>query len=183
MGCERRGIGRLDDQDGGSVRFRRWRGDEELQALVLNAGESYLVPEGQVIERDALTGKTRAEAGHAVSLLATESGQLVLQHAWPDPPTDAETAYAQRCRAVAQLLDWLKLEVKQHAAHAAKEGISYGHAGDLGHVQERLMQTLAFLSQREESDIAEMLAPLWARQRASSRRPDTTKGTKNGRVT
>ena len=60
-------------------------------------------------------------------------------------PTDPQRAaayrlYTSRKRDVAALLDW------------------HAHAGDLGHVREKLVETLSFLAQREEKDIEDALA-------------------------
>ena len=66
--------------------------------------------------------------------------------------------YTSRKRDIAALLDWLELELDKHAEYAEKEGLNWAHCGDLGHVQELLVQTLAFLAQREEKDIKDALA-------------------------
>jgi len=81
----------------------------------------------------------------------------------PMVPTDPERAaacrlYTSRKRDVAALIDWLELELGHHTEYAAKEGLSHSHAGDLGHVRELLVQTLAFLAQRDEKDIEDALA-------------------------
>jgi len=71
---------------------------------------------------------------------------------------EAKDLYENRRRDIAALLGWLDLEVDQHAAYAETEGgPNYAHAGDLGHVRERLIETLAFLAQRDGKDIKEAL--------------------------
>ena len=70
---------------------------------------------------------------------------------------DAKELYTSRKRDVAALLDWLELELGQHADYAEAEGVDYGHCGDLGHVREKLIETLAFLAQRDEKDIEDAL--------------------------
>ncbi len=91
-------------------------------------------------------------------------------------PTDPKRAaahrlYVSRKRDVAALLDWLELELQQHAAYAAKEGVDYGTCGDLGHVREKLIETLSFLAQRDEKDIEEALDDVAAgREQAAARR-------------
>ena len=71
---------------------------------------------------------------------------------------DAKTLYAGRKADIAALLDWISLEVDKHAEYAQLEGLHYGHAGDLGHVREQLIEVLAFLAQRDEQDIEDALA-------------------------
>ena len=71
---------------------------------------------------------------------------------------DAKTLYTDRKTDIAALLDWLELEVGKHADYAEQEGLTYAHAGDLGHVRERLIEVLAFLAQRDEQDIEDALA-------------------------
>ncbi len=80
----------------------------------------------------------------------------------PTTPTDprrasAHKTYVSMKRDVAALLDWLELEIQEHAAYAETEGVDYGHGGDLGHVREKLIETLSFLAQRDEKDIEEAL--------------------------
>ena len=59
---------------------------------------------------------------------------------------DTGELYTSRRRDIAALLDWISLEVDKHAEYAEKEGQDLGHAGDLGHVRELLVQALAFLA-------------------------------------
>ena len=96
----------------------------------------------------------------------------------PTTPTDPKRASAHKTyvnmkRDVAGLLDWLELELQEHARHAAKEGVNHGHAGDLGHVRRELIETLSFLAQRDEKDIEEALDDLAAgREQAEGRTTD-----------
>lgn len=71
---------------------------------------------------------------------------------------EAKDVYTSRKRDIAALLDWLELELDKHAEYAQKEGLTLAHAGDLGHVREKLIETLAFLAQRDGQDIKEALA-------------------------
>ena len=93
----------------------------------------------------------------------------------PTTPTDPKRAaahklYLSRKRDVAALLDWLELELGQHADYAETEGVDYGHCDDLGHVREKLIETLAFLAQRDEKDIEDALADAAAgREQAEDR--------------
>ena len=95
----------------------------------------------------------------------------------PTVPSDPERAgahrlYTSRKRDIAALLDWLELELGHHTEYAAKEGVSHAHAGDLGHVREKLTETLSFLAQREEKDIEDALADA-AAGREQARRKGT----------
>ena len=71
---------------------------------------------------------------------------------------DAKDLYTSRKRDIAAVLDWLELELDKQAEYAEKEGVDYGHCGDLGHVRDLLVQTLALLAQRDEQDIKAALA-------------------------
>ena len=70
----------------------------------------------------------------------------------------AKSFYAERRTDIAKVIDWLELEVEKHEEFARKEGIDYGHCGDLGEVERILIQALAFLAQRDEKDIEDALA-------------------------
>ncbi len=87
-----------------------------------------------------------------------------------DTGLSAETIYRSRRKDVEALLSWLGLEVEQHAAFAEKEGVDYGHAGDLGELRRQLVQALSFLAQRDEEDIESALADA-----AAGRDHNTTK--------
>ena len=71
--------------------------------------------------------------------------------------TAAET-YDQRRSDIARVLDWLDLELDRHGTDAKAKPNDWGYAGDLGHVREKLIETLAFLSNSETKDIEELLA-------------------------
>jgi len=66
---------------------------------------------------------------------------------------DAKDVYTGRRRDIAALLNWISLEVEQHAAYAEKEGVDFAHCGDLGHLKDLLVQALAFLAQQGEEAI------------------------------
>ncbi len=70
----------------------------------------------------------------------------------------AATVYGSRRADIAALLDWLDIELDKSAEYVEKEGVDFGHSGDLGHVRNLLVQTLAFLAQRDEEDIKGALA-------------------------
>ena len=69
----------------------------------------------------------------------------------------AQVLYANRARDIAALMDWIGLELDTHAEHAQTDGIRYTHAGDLGTVREKMIETLAFLAQQDEKDIRDAL--------------------------
>jgi len=84
---------------------------------------------------------------------------------------DAKELYTNRKRDIAALLDWLSLEVDKAAEYAEKEGgPDYADAGDLGHVRELLIQTLAFLAQQEEKDIEAALDDVAAGREQAERK-------------
>ena len=73
----------------------------------------------------------------------------------------ANDAYQARRNEIAALLDTLGQELDVHARLMCEEGgKNWGRVGDLGHVKELLIETLAFVSGREESDIHEYLNDL-----------------------
>ena len=67
--------------------------------------------------------------------------------------TTARELYHQRRREIAGLLKWLNAELDKHDQAAANEPQDYGYAGNLGHVQEKLVEIVAFLSNQESTEI------------------------------
>ena len=70
----------------------------------------------------------------------------------------ASDLYTQRREDIARLTDWLDLELDKHQARAEAEPRDWGYAGDLGHVREKLIETLAFLSNGEPQEIEDLLS-------------------------
>ena len=70
----------------------------------------------------------------------------------------AQQTYEQRRSDIARVLDWLDLELDRHGTDAKAKPNDWGYAGDLGHVREKLIETLAFLSNSETKDIEDLLA-------------------------
>ena len=72
----------------------------------------------------------------------------------------ASELYEQRREDIARILDWIEIELDKHQTAATAATASPGdwsNAGDLGHVLEKLIETLAFLSNREPEDIEDLL--------------------------
>jgi uncharacterized alpha-E superfamily protein len=69
----------------------------------------------------------------------------------------ASELYAERCEDIARVLDWIELELDKHQTAAEASPGDWSDAGDLGHVLEKLIQTLAFLSNREAETIENLL--------------------------
>jgi hypothetical protein len=65
--------------------------------------------------------------------------------------------YDERSADIARVMDWIELELDKHKANAKANPADWGYPGDLGHVLEKLIQTLAFLSNRETEDIDNLL--------------------------
>jgi hypothetical protein len=65
--------------------------------------------------------------------------------------------YHERREDIARVLDWIGLELDKHETAATASPDDWSNAGDLGHVRERLVETLAFLSNREPEDIENLL--------------------------
>ena len=74
-----------------------------------------------------------------------------------DSGLSAETIYRSRRKDIEALLEWLHLEVEQHASFARKQGLTYADAGDLGELRRQLIQALSFLAQRDEADVESAL--------------------------
>jgi hypothetical protein len=70
----------------------------------------------------------------------------------------AEQLYNERREDIARVMDWIECELDAHRCKAQAEPGDWGYAGDLGHVLEKLTQTLAFLSNREPEDIEKLLS-------------------------
>ena len=77
------------------------------------------------------------------------------------PAQTANDAYQERRCEVAALLDTIGQELDVHARLMAEEGgKNWGRVGDLGHVKELLIETLTFVSGRDEADIHDYLDDL-----------------------
>ncbi len=77
-----------------------------------------------------------------------------------DHPTTQQTArelYEERFDDIARVMDWIELELDTHRTSAQADPGSFGNAGDLGHVREKLIETLAFLSDSETEEIEKLL--------------------------
>ena len=68
--------------------------------------------------------------------------------------------YRQRRNEVGALLDLIGQEVKMHAEFAEKDGLHWGHVGDLGHLKELLVDALASVSQQDEAFVEAALEDL-----------------------
>lgn len=78
-----------------------------------------------------------------------------------DRPTMAkQTApqlYGERREDIARVLDWLDMELDRHRMRAKANPEDWGCPGDLGHVREKLIETLAFVSNTKASEIETLL--------------------------
>ncbi len=72
-------------------------------------------------------------------------------------PRTARDAYARHADDIARLMDCLRMELDRHAEEAQADPTNWGRAGDVGEVRRRLIDTLAFISNREPSDIEKFL--------------------------
>lgn len=69
----------------------------------------------------------------------------------------ATELYDERREDIARVLDWIECELDAHRTRAEASAGDWSNAGDLGHVREKLIQTLAFLSNRESETIENLL--------------------------
>ena len=84
---------------------------------------------------------------------------------------DARDTYIRRKEDIGALLDWISMELDEHAAHAEREGgPDWADAGDLAHVRNRLIETLAFVAQQDEDFVKEALADAAAGREQAARK-------------
>ena len=69
----------------------------------------------------------------------------------------ASELYNERREDIARVLDWIWLELDKHHTAAKASLGDWSNAGDLGHVREKLIETLASLSNREPETIENLL--------------------------
>ena len=69
----------------------------------------------------------------------------------------AAQLYNERREDIARVMDWIECELDAHRTRAEGSAEDWSNAGDLGHVLEKLTQTLAFLSNRDPEDIENLL--------------------------
>ena len=69
----------------------------------------------------------------------------------------ASELYTERREDIARVMDWIELELDKHKTNAKANPKDWGYAGDLGHVREKLIETLAFLSNNEPQEIEDLL--------------------------
>ena len=69
----------------------------------------------------------------------------------------ASELYRERRDDIARVMDWIELELDKHQTAAMASPGDWSNAGDLGHVREKFIETLAFLSNREPEDIENLL--------------------------
>ena len=66
--------------------------------------------------------------------------------------------YNERIENIARVMDWINIELDNHKTDAKANPGDRGYAGDLGLVLERLVQALAFISNRESEDIEKLIS-------------------------
>ncbi len=70
----------------------------------------------------------------------------------------ASELYDERRDDIARVTDWIELELDKHKFAAKANPKDWGYPGDLGHVREMLIETLAFLSNGETQEIEDLLS-------------------------
>jgi hypothetical protein len=70
----------------------------------------------------------------------------------------ARERYEERRRDIDRILHWLTMELDAHRAKFEDEPTAYAYAGDLGHVREKLIEMLAFLSNSDIEEIESVLS-------------------------
>jgi len=69
----------------------------------------------------------------------------------------ARELYDERRQDIARVMDWIELELDKHKINAKANPKDWGYPGDLGHAREKLIETLAFLSNNEPQEIEDLL--------------------------
>ena len=69
----------------------------------------------------------------------------------------ARELYDERRQHIARVMDWIELELDKHKTNAKANPTDWGYPGDLGHVREKLIEALAFLSNNEPQEIENLL--------------------------
>ena len=70
----------------------------------------------------------------------------------------AEETYKTRQREIAAMIEFLKCELETHAENSKRDGLHWGHVGDLAHIRQNLKETLAFvMGGRDEEAAGEMI--------------------------
>ena len=72
----------------------------------------------------------------------------------------AAQAYQMHENDIGALLDLIGQEAKHHAEYAKKEGLHWGHVGDVAHTRKCLVEVLAQLAQQDEAFIEKHLAEM-----------------------
>lgn len=70
----------------------------------------------------------------------------------------ARQLYDKRRRDIARVLDWIELELDKHKINAKANPKDYRYPGDLGHGREKLIETLAFLSNNVPQEMEDLLS-------------------------
>ena len=63
----------------------------------------------------------------------------------------------ERREDIARVIDWISLEIQKYASDARTEPLDFSDAGDLGHIRQKLIETLAFASNNDPEDIENLL--------------------------
>ena len=69
----------------------------------------------------------------------------------------ARELYDERRQDIARVMDWIELELDKHKTNAKGDPKNWCYAGDLGHIREKLIETLAFLANNEPQEIEDLL--------------------------
>ena len=70
----------------------------------------------------------------------------------------AQDAYVQHRKDITSLMLWLELELEKHQANASEHPKDWGFVGDLGHVREKLIEMMTFLSHSQQHEIQDLLS-------------------------
>ena len=72
----------------------------------------------------------------------------------------ANEAYQRNQDDIGALLDLVAQETKRHEEYARKDGLHFGHVGDLAETRRKLIEALAFIAQQDEAFIEQHLAEM-----------------------
>ena len=72
----------------------------------------------------------------------------------------AVQAYQRNRKDIGALVGLITQETRRHADFARKDGMNWARVGDLAEVRRKLLETLAFLAQQDETFIEKRLATM-----------------------
>lgn len=71
--------------------------------------------------------------------------------------TPARELYEERHQDISLVMAWLEIELGKHQLKAKGDPSDWGYTGELGHVRQQLIETLAYIAGKEPDIIEDLL--------------------------